>query len=123
MSMSVHNNHARSTRIAASTEFVKSIKSGTSHSDERRLDNDPGRDLPRELSERIALLRINGEPRSELPVKISRHRIANIPFVKKNILRVWNYFSRPSRRQAQLTADCLEVIFEELRKNARNERP
>lgn len=70
-----------------------------------------------ELQARVALLRRLGDPRTELPPRIAAIKLMRIGGVQKFILRAWNFFSRPSRTQAFIMADCLQIITHHLQKD------
>lgn len=69
-----------------------------------------------ELQTRIALLQRLAAPRHSLPPRIARYRLLRWRPVQRAVLRIWNYFTLPGRTQSQATAECIELIYAELKR-------
>jgi len=80
------------------------------------------RRLNAELSLRMDALRMMSEPRSDLPPALAKFGLLRKPSIKRALLSIFNYMSRPSRTQALLVAECLELIADEFQRNHTHDR-
>lgn len=74
--------------------------------------------LDAELAARLDSLRLMSEPRTELPPALARFALLRRPAIAHRLLRAFNYLSRPSRTQAMLISECIELIAVELQRNS-----
>lgn len=74
--------------------------------------------LDAELAARLDSLRLMSEPRTELPPALARFALLRRPAIVRRLLRTFNYLSRPSRTQAMLISECIELIAAELQRNS-----
>ena len=105
----------RAQRIEASQIFVDGLPRAAAP---QRHFSDPATAsrLAAELAVRTAMLRRLGEPRAELPPRLSRYRLLRVRPVQHVLLRAWNYLSRASRVQSQLAAECIDLISAEIQR-------
>ncbi|RKU01394.1 hypothetical protein C7H84_21665 [Burkholderia sp. Nafp2/4-1b] len=103
----------RDARIRDSQAFAKHLE--PTRDDTRQPALSPLR-IDAELLARIGMLRHLAAPRTSLPPRIARYRLLRFAPVQRAILRVWNYVTRPGRTQSQATADCVDLIYTELKR-------
>ncbi|AIO40312.1 hypothetical protein KDW55_00405 [Burkholderia sp. AU19243] len=103
----------RAARIRDSQAFATRLE--PTRDDVRQQALSPLR-IDAELLARIGMLRHLAAPRTSLPPRIARYRVLRFAPVQRAILRVWNYVTRPGRTQSQATADCVDLIYTELKR-------